>query len=225
MKKEILTVFLLFFGGAGIAFCQVPDSLSQSQPTEIQADTIIFDTLAVLRDTLPPTLAAEDTTTAKKRSFLYRTFKADYPNPKKALLLSLAIPGAGQLYNKRWWKLPFVWGGYAGLIIWADDNRKNYRLFRDAYIAELNGEEHPFSNTRLQANDLLRLRDQYDKSKQLSYILIFALHLVQGAEAFVDCHLKTFDVSDDLSLELRPSMQAMPDGGQSVGVGISFVLK
>ncbi len=225
MKKEIIAGVLLFFVWLGAAECQNQDSLVQSQKPVLQQDTVPVEPIATFSDSLPPTLALQDSAQVKKRRFLYRVFKEDYPNPNKALYLSLAFPGGGQIYNKRWWKLPFVWGGYIGLIYAVDFNTKNYKLLKDAYLAELDGEPHPFSGTRLKADDLRRLRDQYDKSKQLSYIGLVALHLVQGAEAFVDCHLKTFDVSDDLSFRVKPSIQATPMSGPTLGIGFALVMK
>ena len=225
MKKEIIAGIFLLFGWLGEAVCQNQDSLIQAKTAVFQQDTVPLDSIFAPHDNHSPTPANQDSVKVKKRRFLYRVFKEDYPNPNKALYLSLAFPGGGQIYNKRWWKLPFVWGGYAGLIYAVDFNTRNYKLFRDAYLAELDGKPHQFSGTRLKANDLKQLRDQYDKNKQLSYIGFFALHLVQAAEAFVDCHLKTFDVSDDLSLQIRPSLQATPVSGPTVGIGLALVLK
>ena len=163
-----------------------------------------------------------DSTAAATAGRWHRFFRADFPNPNKALYCSLAFPGGGQLYNRRWWKAPIVWGGYVALAYAADYNTRNYRLFRDAYIAELSGEEHPFTGTRYKANDLKRLRDQFDKNKQLSYIGFLLLHLVQSAEAFVDSHLMTFDVSDDLSMRVGFSLQATDGNLPAPGLGITW---
>ncbi len=213
MKWENKMLFFILSLLTFPLFGQVPDSLTiESVPVEI--DTIQGASQFLDSDTL----------SSKKHGFIRRIFKEDYPNPKKALFLSLAIPGGGQIYNKRWWKLPFVYGGYTLLILSADFNTKNYRAFRDAYIAELAGEEHAYSNTGLDAGDLRRIRDGYDKNKQLSYIGLFALHLIQTAEAFVDSHLRTFDVSDDLSLRVAPKLGIMGDGSSYLGVGFTFQL-
>lgn len=163
-----------------------------------------------------------DSTAAAAAGWWHRFFRADFPNPDKALYLSLAFPGGGQLYNRHWWKAPVVWGGYVALAYAADYNTRNYRLFRDAYIAELSGEEHPFTGSRYQANDLKRLRDQFDKNKQLSYIGFLLLHLVQSAEAFVGSHLMTFDVSDDLSMRVGFSLQATDGNMPAPGLGITW---
>jgi len=160
----------------------------------------------------------------KKRGFVKRIFKDNYPDPQMALYLSMAIPGGGQIYNKRWWKLPLVYGGYTALILAARFNTRNYRIFRDAYIAELAGDPHPFTDSGLDASDLKRIRDGYDKNKQLSYIGIFGLHLIQTAEAFVDAHLRSFDVSDDLSMRAAPKMGIAGDGSTYIGIGLSFRL-
>ncbi len=155
----------------------------------------------------------------KKQGFIKRFF-ADYPNPNKALYMALAIPGGGQLYNKRWWKVPIAYGAYAMFIVAIDRNTSRYRLYRDAYIAELKGELHPFSGTSLDANDLRTIRDGYDKNKQLSYIGLVATHLVVTAEAFVDAHLRTFDVSDDISFQLKPAATFLPSGDTFAGLGL-----
>lgn len=218
-KISILMPVLLLFAHSLMA--QVPDSISAPQIIEIQPDTI--QPKATIADTLPPLPAIE----VEKRPGFIRRFlsKDDYPNPNKALYLSIAIPGGGQFYNKRYWKVPIVYGGYAFLIYAARFNSSNYRDFRDAYIAELDGVPHKFSGLGLDAGDLRRLRDGYDKNKQLSYIGIFALHIVQAAEAFVDCHLKTFDVSDDLSLKVGPSFQYSPTAPPTPGIGFTLSVK
>ena len=136
----------------------------------------------------------------------------------------MAFPGGGQIYNKRWWKLPFVYGGYALLIIAIDYNTAGYNLYKDVYIAELAGQPHRFSSSTLDAGDFRRIRDGFDKNRQLSYIGIFALHLVQTAEAFVDCHLKSFDVSEDLSMRIRPKLGTLGNSQPYLGIGLTFQL-
>lgn len=220
-------IYILLFGLLLLqfhAFGQIPDSILQKENSNLQAIQIPTDSSELIT---PPTI--DSTTKASKKKFGFRFIKnafskEDYPNPKKALYLSMAIPGGGQIYNKRWWKLPFVYGGYAALIYAVDFNTKRYKTFRDAYIAELADQPHSLSSSGLDANDFRQLRDGYDKNRQLSYVGILALHLIQTAEAFVDCHLKTFDVSDDLSMKVGPKIQMMGDGSTMMGVGLRFQL-
>ncbi len=203
---------------------------SAAQAPQVQADTTAPQGQLVGPDDPARDTVGSDTVRSGWVGRFRRELRAGYPDPRKAIYLSLAFPGGGQLYNKRWWKVPIVWGGFVALAYAADYNTRNYRLLRDAYIAELAGEEHPFSGTRLQANDLRRLRDQFDKNKQLSYIGMVGLHLVQAAEAFVDSHLKTFDVSDDLSLRMQPAFldtspgrrESIPRMTPGIGVILAF---
>jgi hypothetical protein len=201
---------------ANSVFSQVQDSVA------IPVDSVTAAVITVA-DSLPnhdSLIVAKP----KKEPFLYRVFVKNYPNPDMALYLALAVPGAGQMYNKRWWKLPIVYAAYGGLVASIDFNTKRYKLFRDSYIAELKGKEHPYSGTRYSADDLRRIRDVYDKNRQLSYIGMVAVHLLQATEAFVDSHLRTFDISDDLSLKVAPTIQTHLNS-PAAGVGVFLTLK
>ena len=143
------------------------------------------------------------------------------------MMLSFALPGTGQIYNRRWWKPPLVYGGMGLSIYNIVRNTNKYRRFRDAYIQKLAGEPTEFQGQRFDnANDLKTLRDGYDKNRQLSFVAAILVYGIQGAEAFVDAHLRTFDVSDDLSLRLRlkPSVESDRLTGTYVGIGLSFQL-
>jgi len=222
MKNKL--IFSAVFVWVALAQClaQIPDSVrTETQSPVFQRDTLPTTVVEPVRN--DTAIASTDSISPKKKGFLYRTFKSDYPNPNKALYLSLAFPAGGQLYNKRWWKAPIVWGGYAALIYSVKYNTYWYKEFRDAYRNKQLGLEQPYP--QFNAGDLKTKRDQFDKNKQLSYIGIFGLHLIQAAEAFVDCHLKTFDVSDDLSLHLKPSLEASYASAYPVmGFGLSLSL-
>lgn len=233
MIQRISNITFLLFWAASV-FAQIPDSVKQqyfqnSQDTS-QVEQLLARTDTLSIPTLPDSLlTVSDTLSGKKKKkqkrtdgLWYRVWRQDYPNPKKALILSFVMPGSGQIYNKRWWKLPLVYGALVGMGIAIDFNSGRYKIFRDAYIADLAMEPHLFSNTGLDAGDLKRFRDFYDKNRQLSYIGFVAVYLVQGAEAFVDAHLRTFDVSEDLSLKISPNLDLSPYGEPIVGVGLSF---
>lgn len=149
-------------------------------------------------------------------------FTRDYPDPKKAAIMSLAIPGGGQFYNKRWWKVPLVYGAIIGMGFTIDYNQSNYRRLRDALELKRDGEPHEFTGTTIDSERSLRsLRDQFDKNTQMAYVGMFLVYTLQAMEAYVDAHLKTFDVSDNLSFRLKPKMEPSSFGGAVMGVGIS----
>lgn len=153
-------------------------------------------------DTLATVAATPDTTEARKSVFSW--FSEDYPVPGKALILS-AIPGGGQAYNKKWWKIPIVYGGLGGMIYLIDRNSTEYLYFKRAYRRKVRGLPHDLTGRGGldNATTLRTYRDQADRNTQLSYIGFIAVYALAGVEAFVDSHLATFDVSDDLSLDLR----------------------
>ncbi len=151
-------------------------------------------------------------------------FKADYPNPRKALFLSLMLPGAGQAYNKRWWKLPIVYGAFAGVIYAIDYNQDLFNRLQTALELEIAGEEHEFTGTGIDSEAALRSnRDQFDRNTQLSYVGLGVLYAVVAIEAFVDAHLKDFNIDDNLSARVKPDLQpTVPGMAPAPGIGVTF---
>ena len=147
------------------------------------------------------------------------------PKPNRTLLWSL-LPAGGQIYNRRWWKVPLVYGAFVGLGIAIDYNQNLYRDLRDAYLLALNDEPHQFSGTTIDSPNALRnLRDSFDKNTQTAYVGLVLLYALQSIEAYVDSHLRSFDVDDDLSFKIKPSVDVNGLTGQPVmGIGISIPL-
>ncbi len=174
------------------------------------------DSLVTANDSIPP---------VQKKGFF--RFKADYPNPRKAAILALALPGAGQVYNKQYWKVPVVYGGMYLLVRAIDLNTKEYNRFKTALIKKTNDEPHEFTGTRYDNTNTLRIiRDGYDKNRQLSYIGLVAVYLLQSVDAYVFAHLKSFDISEDLSLQIAPQMQLDVIRQQpSPAIGLTFRVK
>ncbi len=131
-------------------------------------------------------------------------FTKNYPSPKKAVLLSLVLPGAGQIYNHSWWKVPIVYGGLGGMIWLINHNSTIYDARKTAYYNKQNNlpVEAPYTN--YDAYTLKFLRDDARSNLELSGIATGLVYLFITADAFVTAHLKKFDVSDDLSLKITP---------------------
>ncbi len=141
-------------------------------------------------------------------------------NVKKATTLSTVIPGAGQIYNKSYWKLPFVVGGLASTIYVVDWNNRGYQRFKTAYtlVAERDAaiaasDDPEFDPPKLDefrgaySQDFLKdLKDSYRRSRDLSLIITAAIYVFQIVDAHVDAHLKDYDISDDLALDVRPAV-------------------
>ena len=127
--------------------------------------------------------------------------------PGRAALYSAIVPGAGQIYNGSYWKAPVVWGivGAMGTVMAFNiDLYKEYdQRYKDAVIADQEGMPNPDPDN-LSSDQLFSLRTQADKNKQLSIVVFSFIWAGNAIEAYVDAHLKEFDISDDLSLKFRP---------------------
>ena len=126
-------------------------------------------------------------------------------NPTKAGLYSAVLPGLGQYYNKKYWKIPIVWGAVGtgvGVIVYND---KQYKRYRTAYIAELNGQPHEFSD--IPGVDKTVLGNTQDRAKrQRDYAiaitgLVYVLNIV---DAVVDAHL--YEQKHDPDLAIKPTV-------------------
>ncbi|NJC24686.1 DUF5683 domain-containing protein [Neolewinella antarctica] len=138
--------------------------------------------------------------------------------PRNALLWSI-IPGGGQAYNKKFWKVPLVYGGFLGMIAYADFSQTRYgrlvtaleaRCFGDGNVIVIpNAACIPRDDTFTGFPDqaLIQERDNQDRARQTAYIGIFIVYLLQTVEAYTDAHLQEFDISDDLSVRLGPVAQ------------------
>lgn len=152
------------------------------------------------------------------------TFKPDTTHsPKKAAILAATLPGAGQIYNKKYWKLPIVYGGLGASIYFIITNHNNYQEYRNEYLFRL---ENNYSNPeyeRFTDNNLITLQDQYRRWRDLSYVTLAAFYVFQIVDATVDAHLMNFDVSDDISFRWRPSILNIA-GKRSAGFTLSLKL-
>lgn len=130
------------------------------------------------------------------------------PHAKISGLLSAVVPGAGQIYNRKYWKAPVIWAaaGAVGFLIYT--NHQTYAQYRDALRLRTDNDPNTidaFEQT-LTENDLLTLQDAARRSRDLWIILTSLGHALNVVDAVVDAHLATFDVSDDLSMRLSPTI-------------------
>lgn len=131
----------------------------------------------------------------------------------KATTLALICPGAGQIYNKSYWRVPIVLGGFATTIYCIDWNNRGFQRFKKAYRLraeyDKNPEAFPGGSTdefggRYSATFLKNLRDSYRRNRDLCIILTAGMYILQAIDAHVDAHLRDFDISDDLSMNVAP---------------------
>jgi len=145
-------------------------------------------------------------------------------SPKKAAIMSTCLPGLGQVYNKKYWKIPIIYAGLGGAgyaIAW---NNKKYQDFRKAYIARtdtLSSTVDPYP--RYSDANLLDLRNYYRHNLELSIIVVTAIYVLNIVDASVDAHLYDFNISDDLSMRVQPSIWNFSVSNQFIG-GLSVTI-
>lgn len=125
-------------------------------------------------------------------------------SPKKATIMSAVLPGLGQIYNKKPWKVPILYGGFAVAGWFLNDNLKRIDLYKNGFIAETDDDPNTVNNTGFTPPQLEELINQYKTWRDLSYIAIAAIYVLNIIDANVDAHLFYFDVGEDLSLNIQP---------------------
>jgi hypothetical protein len=118
--------------------------------------------------------------------------------------MSACLPGLGQVYNKKYWKVPIVYAGFGVAGYYLNDNLRNIRRYKDGLRAELDGDPATINTTGFNTAQLELLIDQFTQWRDLSYIALGAIYILNIVDATVDAHLFYFDVSDDLSMRIRP---------------------
>lgn len=126
-------------------------------------------------------------------------------NPTKAGLYSAVFPGLGQYYNKKYWKIPIVWGAVGtgvGIIVYND---KQYRRYRTAFLAELNGQPHEFDDLPyVDATVLGNTQDRAKRQRDYAIAITGVLYILNIVDAVVDAHL--YDQKKDPDLAIKPTI-------------------
>ena len=156
----------------------------------------------------------------------------DVSQVKKATTLSFICPGAGQIYNNSYWRVPIVIGGLASTIYTIDWNNRGYKRFTTAYTLradyEANPEKYPNGSPdefrgNYSPTFLKNLKDSYRRNRDLCILLTAGIYLLQVMDAHVDAHLQDFDISDDLSMNVEPYIGCTAiDSQPAVGFNMSL---
>lgn len=160
----------------------------------------------------------------------------DVSSVNRATTLATICPGAGQIYNKSYWRVPIVIGGFATTIYCIDWNNRGYQRFKKAYRLRYDHELHPelYPNGsqdefggRYASSFLKNLRNSYRRNRDLCIILTAGIYLLQIMDAHVDAHMRDYDISDDLSVDINPEIgySYHPGIGNVATMGMNFSFK
>jgi hypothetical protein len=158
-------------------------------------------------------------------------YKRDvYPNPGKATIYSILLPGLGQVYNGEAWKVPLYWGFMAGATHFLLLNNTNYKRYKRIHN-EATGEDAASYNTPISGETAKYYRDVFRRYRDYSIVALMGFYLLQVIDANVFAYMQDFEVNDDLSIQIRPTVitpdvqyAAVPAPGTSA-FGLSIGLK
>ena len=222
MMKTLINIVLLLFIHQ-FAFSQITDTL----PLHNDSNNVKTENLPVLADTIhyndtiiKKTAAGLDSVVVKKKVH----------SPQKATLYSAIFPGLGQIYNKKYWKVPIVYGAIGIPAYLFFYNKKYYNASRYALKVVVSGTTNADSLSKVDPQlralvdrkaegSILNYRNQFRRDMDYSVLITLLMWGLNIVDATVDGHLKGFDVSDELTLKVRPIL--MPG---TLTPGVSFVV-
>lgn len=214
-------------------------SMTDSISVALQAtdSTIAADKSRLEADGLPLTV---DSVGGKKQKRDWSTWR---PNPQRAMWLAMVIPGGGQIYNRKYWKLPLVYGGIMGCLYAMSWNNMMYKDYSQAYLDIMDSDPQTESYNRFlhlgatidssneeRYKDIFKRRkDKYRRWRDLSFFCLIGVYALSIIDAYVDAELSEFDISRDLSLKVAPavinngsSRNALEASSIGVNLGLNF---
>lgn len=202
------------------------------------------DTLRLLDSANKPLLSRNDSLQLRKDSIKIakkRDWATWRPNPKRAMWLALVLPGAGQIYNRKYWKLPIVYGGFVGCAYALRWNNQMYRDYSQAYLDLMDNDPNTQSynqflhlgakiddSNKARYQKLFKSRkDTYRRWRDLSVFCLIGVYALSVIDAYVDASLSEFDISKDLSLRVEPTIisnnrERNPLKSNSLGINCSL---
>jgi hypothetical protein len=184
-----------------------------------KTDSLATDSLATMEDT--SVSLNVDSIVKGKTPKATKDWSTWRPNPKRALWLALVIPGGGQIYNRKYWKLPIVYGGFMGCLYAMSWNNTMYKDYSQAYLDLVDNDPNTQSyNSFLHIGTTIKTdadkkryedlfkkrRDKYRRWRDLSFFVMLGVYALSVVDAYVDAELSVFDISKDLSLKVEPTV-------------------
>lgn len=240
----IITLLLLALTGHAQEETELVNDTLRTHEVVLSADsasvntdqaTLNMDSIARSPEEIPIKV---DTTQKVKLPRDWSTWK---PNPQRALWLALVLPGAGQIYNRKFWKLPIFYGGFLGCIYALSWNNMMYKDYSQAYLDIMDDDPTTASYNKFlhlgvqitSANEerykeiFKGRKDKYRRWRDMSIFVMIGIYALSVIDAYVDAELSEFDISKDLSLEIHPTVMPNRGGGnpiQAQSVGFSCFL-
>ena len=218
---------------------------SSSQQTASATEPVLTSEKPVVQELTPADSAAAIKIAKKATKRDWATWK---PDPKRAMWLAIVLPGAGQIYNRKYWKLPIFYGGFIGCAYAMRWNNQMYSDYSQAYIDIMDDDPNTksyesFLHLGLQIDDnnieqfktkFKSRKDRFRRWRDLSFFCMIGVYGLSIIDAYVDASLSQFDISDDLTLHVEPGFvgtskaEAKRNGNinpfSTTGIGVNAAL-
>lgn len=214
-----------------------------SCPVMAQKEAVIADSVKTfhMEDSIAIDSAALSKALAPKALRKKRDWASWRPNTKRALWLALVLPGAGQIYNRKYWKLPIIYGGFVGCAYAMTWNNQMYHDYSQAYMDIMDddpntqsynqflhlGAKIDDSNIERYKEIFRKRKDKYRRWRDMSMFVFIGVYAFSVIDAYVDASLSEFDISDDLTLRVEPAVlntQRSSNPFHSSGLGLQCSL-
>lgn len=184
-----------------------------------QKDSLAVESLS-LEDSITIDSASLSKALAPKALRKKRNWATWRPDTKRAMWLALVLPGAGQIYNRKYWKLPIIYGGFVGCAYAMSWNNQMYHDYSQAYLDIMDDDPNTQSynqflhlGAQIDASNIERYKeifrkrkDRYRRWRDMSMFVMIGVYALSVIDAYVDASLSEFDISDDLSLRVEPTV-------------------
>jgi len=177
----------------------------------------------ITKEKKSPSAKSDDTLVIIPADSALTRKEIDPLRPAKAAFYSAVLPGLGQAYNKKYWKIPIVYAAIGTGIYFYTDNNKQYKRVREAYKRRLAGFEDDEFQGRLTDDGLREAQKSFRRNKELSLLITFGLYALNIVDANVDAHLLQFNVDDNLSFKPHYTIDEFNNKGR-VGLTMNFKL-
>ena len=204
-----------------VGFAQEVDDVPEDSIFTISSDSLLIEEhasdslfadslqkqLSVMADANPPLKGQKD-------------WNKWVPDPKRALWLAIVFPGGGQIYNRKYWKLPLIYGGFMGCLYAMNWNNNMYKDYSQAFLDISDNDPNTASynsylhlgakitdDNKSRYKEIFKSRrDKYRRWRDLSFFVMVGVYALSVIDAYVDAELSVFDISKDLSLKVEPTI-------------------
>ena len=204
-----------------VGFAQEVDDVPEDSIFTISSDSLLIEEhasdslfadglqkqLSVMADANPPLKVQKD-------------WNKWVPDPKRALWLAIVFPGGGQIYNRKYWKLPLIYGGFMGCLYAMNWNNNMYKDYSQAFLDISDNDPNTASynsylhlgakitdDNKSRYKEIFKSRrDKYRRWRDLSFFVMVGVYALSVIDAYVDAELSVFDISKDLSLKVEPTI-------------------